>query len=409
MQASYQGYQAVYPASYGPQAYGGNPYAQQGQYPSGPDVMPAAYHQGCGPEGGGGAGCHPGGGCGPQGCSSGCGQQCGSGCGKRCSGCCDPCCNDCAACGDCGCFNPLLGVFSCGWRVRGEGVLLHRTLADQVAYAFVNDPTAPVLSNNNLDFDYEWSFRVAAERRLHDDHSLEVQYMGFWNWSNGVRFNDAAGNIQSFYNVNGAPITGFANATTQEIAYSSEFDSAEINHWVPVKCSCLGSWNLSTCLGARYVRISEDFQILSFAPGGTGSSSIGTQNDLIGGHFGWLVTAPINCNWALRWGGRAGVFGNIIQSGTSVDSNVGGVNTRLLDESDRKGDVAFVGGTDVQLAYRVNCGLSLTVGTEFLWVDGVALAAEQFNPNIGAARVPFTNDNGLAFYQGFSFGLEYVW
>ncbi len=413
MQASYQGYQPVYGGGY-----------QMGQYLGGPDIVPAAYTEmgeqgyGC-PPGGCGNDVYGHGGCGHGGChscSSGCNHGCNHGCGLRGHGGCGACghhgCDDCwgsDGCSTCGFFNPL-GIFACGWRVRGEAVLLHRTLADQVAYAFTNDPTNPVLSNNNLDYDYNWSFRVSAERRVHENNSIEVTYMGLWNWDNRARFNSPAGDIQSFYDFGGLPVLGFDGATSQEIGYSSDFHNAEINYWTPLPCGCLGAVQVSTCWGVRYVRITEDFLYTSITPTHTGRSLIATDNDLVGGQFGWLVTMPLNCNWALRWGGKVGVYGNAGRQHTTVDATaIGGATTEFVNETVRRGDAAFVGGTDVQLSYRVNCGLSLFAGAEFLWVDGVALAAEQFNPVLGPGRQEFINDNGLAFFQGFNFGVEYTW
>ena len=410
-----------------------------GYYPGGTEIIPAAYrmqdpmqgpagayptaaypeagHQGGGcpsggcPSGNCGSG-NCGSGCCSSGCSSGCTKGCKSGCGLFKRGCCDPCDNcgrdDC--CGRC-CFMPVAGLAS-GWRVRGEGVLLHRTVADQQNYTFATGQVASLLSNDLLDFNYEWSFRVAAERRIFEDHSIEVSYMGLWNWNDFRHVNSSVNGLQSaYFDTGGGTAIGFDNAMGQDIAYSTEFHSAEINHWIPCQCDCLGAIQLSTCFGARYVKISEDFIYNSYSTAGNGFSSYASENDLVGGHFGWLVTVPLNCNWALRWGGRAGIFGNIIQQRNNVLSPdvAGGPLVTQVNEQFFDGDAAFVGGTDAQLAYRVNCGLSIILGVECLWVDGVALAAEQFNPNIGLDRSPTLNDNGTAYFQGFSFGLEYAW
>ena len=65
--------------------------------------------------------------------------------------------------------------------------------------------------------------------------------------------------------------------------------------------------------------------------------------------------------------------------------------------------------------YRLNYQWTLRGGYTFLFVDGVALASENFNPsppllnNPFAPRVPRTNDNGSVFYHGWNVGLEFMW
>ena len=54
---------------------------------------------------------------------------------------------------------------------------------------------------------------------------------------------------------------------------------------------------------------------------------------------------------------------------------------------------------------------------DLIVVDGVALATENFNsgppfitdPTLAARRTPFFNDNGSAFYHGWTFGTEWLW
>ncbi len=320
----------------------------------------------------------------------------------------------CENCGHEGChscrgpclFNPLL-LLGCGWRVRGEGVILHRTVAGNVVYA-VNDTTGgTALANDNLDFDYEWGFRVAAERRICCDHSIEASYFGQFYWDDIAAATSATNSLQSPYTFGGGPLLGFTDAFLQTLEYQTELQSAELNYWIPLNWHWLGSWKVSTAWGARWVKVSEELTHASFAANGAGVSFIDTDNDLVGGHFGWLVSVPLNCNWQFRWGGRAGIFGNIGRQSTNVVTiDDTGATTFAFSDSARRGDAAFVGGMEAQIAYRLNCGWSIYAGTELLWVEGIALAAEQFTPELTENRI---NDNGLAYYQGFHFGVEATW
>ena len=76
--------------------------------------------------------------------------------------------------------------------------------------------------------------------------------------------------------------------------------------------------------------------------------------------------------------------------------------------------VSFVGDANVQALYRLNYQWTLRAGYNFLFVDGVALAPENFNtiPPFGPQfpnRQTFINDNGNVFYHGWNIGLEYMW
>lgn len=316
---------------------------------------------------------------------------------------------DCDSCG-CGLFNPFL-LLGCGWRVRGEGLLLHRAVGGNKTYS-INDATSGIgLANDNLDFDYEWSFRVAAERRVHGNNSIEASYFGLFYWDDTAVAISPTEDLQSLYNDGGAPLIGFSDAIAQTLRYQTELHSAEVNYWRPLQCSWLGAIQVSTCWGVRWVKIDEGLDFVSGSEAGVGVSETQTKNDLIGSHFGWLISVPLHPNWQLRWGGRAGIFGNLGRQHTEIYTvdNATGTATLLVEESVRRGDAAFVGSMEAQLAYRINAGWSVYVGTELLWVDGVALAAEQFQAATGADRIERINDNGLAYYQGFQFGVEATW
>jgi hypothetical protein len=69
------------------------------------------------------------------------------------------------------------------------------------------------------------------------------------------------------------------------------------------------------------------------------------------------------------------------------------------------------------VTYRVNQQWTLRGGYHFLYVDGVALAPENFNtvppatffPPPGVNREPFINTGGNVFYHGFFAGAEFMW
>ena len=78
-------------------------------------------------------------------------------------------------------------------------------------------------------------------------------------------------------------------------------------------------------------------------------------------------------------------------------------------------DVSFVGQANLLATYRINYQWTLRAGYQFLFVDGVALASENFNPVLPNINNPFNprktivNTNGNVFYHGWNIGAEYMW
>jgi hypothetical protein len=61
--------------------------------------------------------------------------------------------------------------------------------------------------------------------------------------------------------------------------------------------------------------------------------------------------------------------------------------------------------------YQLTSHLAVRAGYQMLWVDGLAVAVEQFNPNLaeltlGPARL---NDNGTLVYHGPHLGMVLTW
>jgi hypothetical protein len=74
--------------------------------------------------------------------------------------------------------------------------------------------------------------------------------------------------------------------------------------------------------------------------------------------------------------------------------------------------VAFLAELNLLGVYRFNENFSVRAGYQFLYVDGVALATENFNsgaPFVGGARNVAINHSGAIFYHGATGGFEWMW
>ncbi|MDX1947318.1 MAG: BBP7 family outer membrane beta-barrel protein [Pirellulaceae bacterium] len=287
------------------------------------------------------------------------------------------------------------------------------------------DTGAPiVLQTDNLDFDLESGFRFTALGQIGPASSVEFTFYGLFFYDDQQTVFSANNDLYSVVSDFGQlPAGGFAEtdeSDLQSIRYKSQFDNFEVNYrqrWQAPNCRYQGSW----LAGIRYFKLKEDFNYL------TQSTANGTvlnprnaqfytnsHNNLIGGQIGgdmWICLIP-----GLRMGGEAkfGVYGNHY----NVDNTIRADSTdQVFLEELSTSDVAFIGQADLMATYRINYQWTLKVGYQFLYVDGVALASEQFNttppalvfPTAPNAREPFTNDNGRLFYHGYSVGAEFCW
>lgn len=282
---------------------------------------------------------------------------------------------------------------------------LHRDVSDHpVAFGS--------FGTQNLDFSYEIGFRVAAEIRLHNNHSLEVAYFGLQNWSDDIDLFSATGNLNiAFNNLPTVSSSPFLGSMRMEAAYSSDLYNAEINYWIPLfsKHRIRGSLTF----GARYLSIQEDFEVTAANNLiNHGGMTINTSNDLVSAHLGWMLNVPLGCRCNVRWEGKAGPAVNITQQNTSINQIMTNSNVDY-SETVKNNDSAFIGDTSVIFSYQVDCNWSVYGGYYLLWIDGVALAPEQFNSNFpnpaNNTRQPFLNANSLLFYQGFTGGVECTW
>jgi hypothetical protein len=107
------------------------------------------------------------------------------------------------------------------------------------------------------------------------------------------------------------------------------------------------------------------------------------------------------------------MFGNNAKQGTNIftidflDQFNGLVSEELGNDK-----ISFLAEASVMVNYRINHRLTFRAGYEVVFVEGVALALENFNPEIplfGVVRTPSFSDGGKLLYDGFTIGGEWMW
>ena len=275
-----------------------------------------------------------------------------------------------------------------------------------------------VLSNQDFGFNESASFRFSGMFQVGPGSSAEFVYYGLFFYESQATVTDPAGNLFSAFSGFGTfPFNGFAEtdqSDLQSARYTSKFDNFEVNfrqRWVAPSARYQGSW----LLGVRYFKLDEQFSLFTQSTTNQAAAFYDTDvfNSLVGAQVGgdiWFCLLP-----GLRVGGEAkvGVYGNHAGQNTSLISSAG----PFFQENGDTEDVAFVGDVTAMMTYRLNYQWTAKLGYQFLYVDGVALASENFNPTPpliffpapGVNRTTSMNDNGHVFYHGFMAGLEFMW
>jgi hypothetical protein len=272
---------------------------------------------------------------------------------------CDECCGCADCCGlldDCHC-DPWL-------RFRAEFLPLHRRTSDE------NVNFAGLFTTEDFDFTFEPGGRLAAEVRVCCDCSLEASYLGLYRWADELQ--DVNGNFSA--------------------SYVSQLQGGEVNFWMPVR------WRFhrvkaAFTFGTKYLDLHEELNIVTLA--GT-LADIETDNRVLAPQAGFMLSGSLHRGFGWRWDAKGGVGANL----SSQNINTATQNLPRQEDS----DAVFVGDTNVAFSYQLTCNTSIYAGYYLLWVDGLALAPQQFN-----VPVSEVSHNAFLLFQGGFAGVETNW
>lgn len=279
--------------------------------------------------------------------------------------------------------------------------------------------------SDNFDECMETGFRTTVSRSLgsHENLRLEGSYFGNQQWGEQVSFRDPTTNSLGTTGTIASPFSNFGHPAQVQgldynnsvgIAFTSELHSAEINirHRTGLMCGWLES---SMSYGIRYMQIDESFayQQSSFLPLILGSSQglgITTSNQLLGAQLGVLSAYRVSDRWWWELDVKATLAGNDASQSTTYTRNVNGA-TGTFTFNDSHNCMAVIGDINLMSMYQITSNLAIRAGYQMVWVDGLAVAVEQFNTNLaeltqGPAKV---NDNGTLVYHGPHMGLILTW
>lgn len=297
------------------------------------------------------------------------------------------------------------------------------------------------------------------------DHFVEFNYYGLNKWDSRFPINATQqititsgtttttfGNLFSLFGRTGftadellmSNVSGFNRADTQLLEYDSRWDNFELNLRIKPrmradrllmhKNACWTreaqeGWYCSYLMGARGVSLDEYFGFFSNGTidvtqnGSSRKEEVGgeyttrTRNDMFGlqigldaihqkgpWHFGADVKGALFINFAdqhsrgLSWGAYNE------DTGTGDPYAEFDVNFENLV---RSRDIASIAELGFMTSYQLRENMTVSMHYDLAWVTGLALAPEQFMPQVDApARI---DNHGQLLMQSLSLGLELVW
>jgi hypothetical protein len=308
------------------------------------------------------------------------------------------------------------------WYVRAEAVWLFRGASNDRNLTTYDNPSKSsdplnnrvLLDTDDLPFGLAAGMRITVGHYLTDKTAIEGGFYGANNWdaSTGTpQFPSINGHgpLSAYWGTGGGPFntSAFTNSNQQLAAYSSSFDSGEIN---------LRQWllpSLSGLVGVRFINVTDQFELTAtnnasnVNAGQVGTYSTWTNNNMAGVQTGADFTHDLYMRWLFfSIEAKTGVFLNFAEQKNLLFDSAMTYDQRSAHET----QFATMFDLSVALTALVSDHLTLRGGYTFLFLDGVALATDQLdtNPTMNNSR-NFLADKGSLSLQGPFVGAELAW
>jgi hypothetical protein len=318
-----------------------------------------------------------------------------------------------------------------------------------------------ILTTKSINYDAAAGYSATIGRYLGRDSQdrddfLEFSYWGMNTWVDsalvhGTRVTSTSyfnrpitfGSLQSPYLTNGYIVTGtivngmgvggFNQADIQTFTVNSEMHNWELNlrlsprgrpdqlvlhpngRW---RRECQPGTYMSYLVGLRYMTLGDgalwhgqgtiddngDVHFIS------ADYNVKTENDLLGLQIGSELTFR-RCKWS--WGVRAkvGPYINFARDVQDIKNNAIGdpFNSVFLDSRliAKKQIISLVGEVGFEATYKFKPNLMGRAAYDFMWINGLALAPEQYQ--FTTTPISAINTNGSIFSHGLSLALEWCW
>jgi hypothetical protein len=324
--------------------------------------------------------------------------------------------------------------------VVADGAAITRVPRRTIDFASLGQsgqPDAIVLSNSDFNYDFKAAGRLVVGHSFGECLQIEGGYLGIQQSQNtaAVRDNsfngliDANGNnmtgdlFSPFGGFGAYPIDNVDYNNFAQITYTSSLQSAELNilRKVPLVPERL---SVSLLFGVRYIVILEDLQydthstVVMSPPNpllpGTSNNSIhvSTDNYMVGPQIGARFELYTDNRWWINTEIKAAVLNNSAATFNDYTNTINGGSPPGREvNSVRESHTAFAGDLSITAVYRWTQNFTTRVGYQALWLEGTALAPDNFNTNINIVRqgpAQLNHDGGIVYHGPFA-GIELGW
>ncbi len=272
-----------------------------------------------------------------------------------------------------------------------------RTIDDNFNY-----PGPTLLSSGDAGLGTQYGPQITFGVLNEDCRGWELTYFGLFG--GGGSATALGDNDLAIPGVLGLASYDFFASNQMTVTTSGELHSFEVNR---IRRIC--DW---TVLGGfRYFRLEDALNIRAGDPDTSGSDyHIDAVNNLFGVQAGLRRSGQINC---LGWdvSGKAGLFGNSATQNQFVTDFPNPNPPYYLRDPlhSSASNVAFVGELNLGVSYQLTERLAARAGYKLLWVEGVALAANQLDFDYPGSTSASVANGGGVFLHGAFAGLEASW
>lgn len=280
----------------------------------------------------------------------------------------------------------------------------------------VDGPRIDATSNQE---EYEAGWQIAFRYDIGPLSVLEATYLGIYDFGFNTQVISAEATVQAglpsqqfqlftaFSNFGvPVPIDGLDDGNVYTLNYESDLQSTEISYrryWVGHNPRVSGT----LLCGARYLRMTEEFNWDIVALAGDSQLSTDSENDLVGFQFGgdgWLCLRQ-----GLRIGAevKTGIYNNRFKlNKAGVFPDVGNAPPDFAVQAEGN-QVAFAAESGVTMVADILPSWSLRGGYKMLYLNSLATIGDNIDPNDVTSTQVLTQSHQL--YHGFHGGLEYIW
>ena len=271
-------------------------------------------------------------------------------------------------------------------------------------------PGAVLLDTGDLQSPVAPGVRVLYGRRVDDSVGWEVGYLGLWSmWADagvaGVNQVAVPGPIAG-------AVPGWATADSIQPTYASSLNIVEVNVFHS-RCD-EGSGFCRCCdvlCGAFWAGLEEEASLNVTCCAGEPASPYRVQSssNLIGGQLGLRRRRDWD-RWALEGTAKAGLAGTVMsQTSGPITSPLAPGQVFREPTSASAGGVSLLSMVNVSAIYRLTDHWGLRAGYNLIWLDGLALAPDQWDFSNTPASGTSLVSGGSLFLHGANLGVERRW